>query len=274
MSNNFLDLENGQDPRRLETLLLFQHTLDLKFSNISLLDTALTHRSYANESGRRAKAAHNERLEFLGDAVLGQSVASLLFARMRGGSEGDLARIKSLVVSEQVLASIALAIGIPQALRMGKGEELSGGRAKKALLADAVEALIGALFLDQGSDKAQALVERLFHEVIQRSIDAPSKDYKTLIQEYSQKYLKTLPVYNLEKAEGPEHERCFWVSCSLEKRKFGPFSGKTKKEAEQKAAEGVFSALEATSPEEALRLSSIAGYGLGLKSNFLNRISL
>jgi len=269
LSNNFHDVENGQDPRRLETLLAFQHSLKLQFFNLSLLDTALTHRSYVNESGKKARSAHNERLEFLGDAVLGQAVASILFAKMREGSEGDLARIKSLVVSEQALASLALSIGIPQALRMGKGEEMSGGRAKKALLADAVEALIGALYLDQGSDIAQAFIESLLHDVIQRSIEAPSKDYKTLIQEYAQKYLKTLPVYNLEKTEGPEHERRFWISCSLDKKKFGPFSGKTKKEAEQKAAEGVYSALEATSPEEARRLSFIAGQDLNV-----DRISL
>lgn len=259
MSNKFQKMESEGYSQRLEILLRFQKSLNLNFSALELLDTALTHRSYINEAGRGERAAHNERLEFLGDAVLGQAVAAILYERMPDGSEGDLARIKSQVVSEQSLASVALSVGISEALRMGRGEELSGGRSKKAMLADALEAVIGALYVDQGSEKAQALVENLLGPRIEGSIGAPSKDYKTIIQEYAQKYLKTLPVYSLGKAEGPEHERLFWVNCSLEGKSYGPFPGKTKKQAEQKAAERVFSILEASSPEAAGRLRSIAG---------------
>ena len=135
------------------------------------------------------------------------------------------------------------------------------------MLADALEALIGAWYVDQGSEKAQALVRKLLGKEIERSIGAPSKDYKTIIQEYAQKYLKTLPAYSLQKAEGPQHERLFWVSCSLEGQSYGPFSGATKKQAEQKAAEGVFSALEAASLQIAERLSSIAGAAIDQASN-------
>lgn len=263
MSSKFQKMESEDDSQRLETLRSFQKSLNLHFSSLELLDRALTHRSYINEAGRGERAVHNERLEFLGDAVLGQAVASILYALMPDSAEGDLARIKSLVVSEQTLASAALSIGLPETLRMGRGEVLSGGRSKKAMLADALEALIGACYVDQGSEKALALVKRLLGREIERSIAAPSKDYKTIIQEYAQKYLKTLPVYSLQKAEGPQHEKRFWISCSLEERSFGPFSGTTKKQAEQKAAEGVFSALEASSPEVAERLRSIAGSSTG-----------
>ncbi len=259
MSSKFQNMDAEEDSQRLEALLRFQKSLNLQFSTVELLDRALTHRSYINEAGRGERAAHNERLEFLGDAVLGQAVATILYRRLPEGSEGDLARIKSQVVSEPALASIARSIGLPEALRMGRGEELSGGRSKKAMLADALEALIGAWYVDQGAEKALELIQRLLGPEIERSIAAPSKDYKTIIQEFAQKYLKTLPAYSLRKAEGPQHERLFWVVCSLDGQSYGPFPGKTKKQAEQKAAEGVFFALLESSAETARLLSSITG---------------
>ena len=255
-------------PRQL-FLENFQKKLDLSFHDLSLLDSSLTHRSFLNEAHfakgeipaegetRLEGLTHNERLEFLGDAVLGQVVASLLYAKLDGRPEGELARIKSIVVSEQSLAPIALAIGIPEALRLGRGEERSGGRAKKALLADAVEALIGAVFLDQGYDAARRFVAKMLEPVIEEAIVGKSKDYKTVIQEYAQKYFKELPLYFLERAEGPEHERIFWVSCRLGRKSYGPFAGKTKKEAEQMAAENVYSTLKSGSAIVARRLDAI-----------------
>lgn len=247
------------DSPRLQLLFNFIKNLRITFEDIALIDAALTHRSFINEGGAGERLAHNERLEFLGDAVLGQAVASILYRRLESGAEGDLARIKSIVVSEHTLATIAADIGIAEALRMGRGEELSGGRAKKAMLADALEALIGALFLDQGSDEAQNFVERLFAQVIEERIAGQSKDYKTIVQEYAQKYLKTLPGYSLEKTEGPEHDRVFWVTCRLDGKSYGPFPGKTKKEAEQRAAENLFSALKSADPQAGGRLAAIAG---------------
>ncbi|PKL06392.1 MAG: ribonuclease III [Spirochaetae bacterium HGW-Spirochaetae-9] len=235
----------------------FQKKLQLSFNNLSLLDSSLTHRSFLNESHCGDGLTHNERLEFLGDAVLGQVVASLLFARLDGRPEGELARIKSIVVSEQSLAPIALAIGIPEALQLGRGEEHSGGRSKKALLADAVEALIGAVFLDQGYDAAQLFVSRLVEPVIEEAVAGKSKDYKTVIQEYAQKHYKELPLYTLDRAEGPEHDRIFWVSCKLGRKSYGPFSGKTKKEAEQMAAENIYFSLKKGSDIVASRLDAI-----------------
>lgn len=243
---------------RLALLLEFQKRLDISFYNINLLDSALTHRSFLNEITRHENLSHNERLEFLGDAVLGQVVASLLYFKLAGRPEGELARIKSIVVSEHSLAPIASRIGVAEALQLGRGEELSGGRAKKAILADALEAIIGALFLDQGCEAAQHFVAGLLETAISGAIAGQSKDYKTIIQEYAQKYFKELPMYLLEKTEGPEHDRMFWVSCSLDKKTYGPFPGKTKKDAEQVVAEDVYMKLREAGPLAAKRLETIA----------------
>jgi len=248
----------GENSPRSSLLADFQKKLAIPFLNESLLDAALTHRSFLNESFNKGDLSHNERLEFLGDAVLGQAAAALLYFKLEGRAEGELARIKSIVVSEQSLAPIAARIGIAEALRLGKGEELSGGRAKKALLADALEALIGAIFLDRGYEAARSFVARLLEPVIDAAIEGQSKDHKTVIQEYAQKYLKELPQYRLDRTEGPEHDRIFWVSCSLDGKRYGPFAGKTKKEAEQVAAENVHEKLKMTSALAADRLAAIA----------------
>jgi ribonuclease-3 len=236
----------------------FQEKLNIRFKNSSLLDVALTHRSCANEKDNGETPVHNERLEFLGDAVLGQVVASILYEKMLSRPEGDLSRIKSIVVSEAVLANLAEEIGIPSLLRLGKGEELSGGRKKRAILADALEALIGAVFLDAGHEGAQAFVRAIMEAPIRRALAGPSKDHKTVIQEYAQKYLQTLPRYTLESTQGPEHAHTFWVSCMLGLRKFGPYAGSTKKEAEQNAAKELFEALKSESASICAKLEEIA----------------
>lgn len=243
---------------RLEILSSFQNRLELYFRDISLLDTALTHRSHLNEAEKLPGASHNERLEFLGDAVLGQAVAHILYERLEGSPEGDLARIKSIVVSEATLSRLAAAIGLPSVLRMGKGEEMSGGRKKKALLADAFEALVGAIFLDQGSRAASGFVARVLEPAIAEALHGLSKDYKTVVQEYGQKYLHALPEYPIDRIEGPEHAKSFWASCILGERKCGPCRGATKKEAEQAAAEEMFRVLKASGSAAARKLAEIA----------------
>lgn len=208
---------------------------------MALLDAALTHRSCVNEvyTNDGATIEHNERLEFLGDAVVGQAVAAHLYEHLPDAPEGELSRIKSVVVSEAALAARGTEIGIPGLLLLGKGEELSGGRNKRALIADAFEAVVGAVFLDRGPDVASDFVCAQLAPVIEATIHGQSKDYKTILQEYSQKYLRCLPVYRCERIEGPEHDRVFWISCLLGDSTYGPFPGKTKKEAEQNAAENV-----------------------------------
>jgi ribonuclease III len=247
------------DSPRFFMLEDFQKKLGIAFSDPDLLDSALTHRSSVNEQQQPHASTHNERLEFLGDAVLGQAVASILFRRMVLSPEGDLSRIKSLLVSEASLAEIGFKIGLPKVLNLGRGEELSGGRKKKAIIADALEALIGALYLDRGMEEAGALIERLFGESLEKALESPGKDFKTIVQEYAQKHLGLLPSYSLENTTGPEHERTFWVRCSLDGCNSGPCPGNTKKEAERAAAEKIFFMLKAESPIIALRLDEILG---------------
>jgi ribonuclease-3 len=230
----------------------------ISFTDDAILDTALTHRSFTNEGDQSAEIFNNERLEFLGDSVLGSVIALLLYSEMPKSPEGELARIKSIVVSESVLASIAVDIGLPNLIKLGKGEELSAGRMKKAILADALEAIIGAIFLDSGYVVASVFIERIFLSHIKKTIDGRSKDYKTIIQEYSQKSFQRLPSYKLEKMEGPDHAKIFWASCILGTKSYGPCSGVSKKEAEQAVAEMAFKEISRESAESASTLDEIA----------------
>lgn len=211
--------------------------LGLNFSNLNLLDQALHHRSFSNESSSR-KIYNNERLEFLGDSVLGLATADFLYEDMKNNQEGDLAKIKSNVVSEKSLAPIAKTyMGLDKYLVMGKGEEMSGGRDKPAILADAVEAVIGALYLDSGFTVAEKFVlEIIVPEIRKVQQDKGNKDYKTILQEYYQKKQKTHPVYFLEKQTGPDHDKTFYVGVRLGNTIYGPTAGKSKKVAEQNAA--------------------------------------
>lgn len=220
---------------RKQNLLAFQKQAGFRFKDAGLLDLAFHHRSSTNETtGIRE---NNERLEFLGDAVLGMVVAARLYECMADRQEGDLAKAKSVVVSEDTLSGIALSLRINQYLVLGKGEEMSGGRAKKAILADAVEAIIGALYLDSGIKAAEEFILKIMDPQIQLVLqNRHHKDYKTLLQEYLQKQYKTIPRYALVKKTGPDHDRTFWVTVDLRGSVYGPESGKNKKEAEQAAA--------------------------------------
>ncbi|MFA6764858.1 MAG: ribonuclease III [Sphaerochaetaceae bacterium] len=220
---------------RKRELLLFQKQAEIKFKNLDLLNLAFTHRSFANET--HADVDSNERLEFLGDSVLGLVVADWLFTSLPNLDEGDFSRIKSFVVSEESLAIVAKQLRVDNFIIIGKGEEYSGGRSKKALLADCVEAIFGAYYLDVGFKSAQEFIQRLMIPVIQSVLqNKHRKDYKTLLQEYVQKKYKTYPKYDLVKRTGPEHENTFWVEVTVHKNTYGPASGPNKKEAEQSAA--------------------------------------
>lgn len=221
----------------------FQSSLGYRFNNLPLLETALIHRSLLNETRKHPELSHNERLEFLGDAVLGLAVADILYERLEGRPEGELARIKSAVVSEATLCEVANSLGIAEVLKLGRGEELSGGRQKPAILADALEAVIGAIFLDSGYGEARACVKRILDSSLARILTQGGRDYKTLLQEASQRIFRSVPLYTLDRIEGPEHRKTFWVSCTLGGERRGPFSGLTKKEAEQKAAQAAYESL-------------------------------
>lgn len=222
--------------QRVKELNTFSKGISIKFSNLNLLELAFTHRSCSQEE-KVPKHENNERLEFLGDSVLGMATAAYLYSNFMDNPEGDLAKIKSCVVSEQSLAPIALRIGIDKMLILGKGEEMSGGRHKKAILADAVEAVIGAYYLDAGYKAAEKLVLSFMIPEIKRYMsDSGNKDFKSMLQEAHQKKYKVCPVYELVKETGPDHDRTFWVSVHLKDMVYGPESGKTKKEAEQNVA--------------------------------------
>ena len=174
------------------------------------------------------------------------ATAAYLYEHFMDNPEGDLAKIKSSVVSEMSLAPIALQIGIDKMLILGKGEEMSGGRQKKAILADAVEAVIGAYYLDAGYKAAEKLVLSFMIPAIEDFLsNKGAKDYKTMLQEAHQKKYKSCPTYELVKETGPDHERTFWVTVHLKEASYGPESGRSKKEAEQAAAKAALALLEA-----------------------------
>ncbi len=229
------------DARRRKELAAFQKAAGLRFRSLELLNLSFVHRSASNENIHKA---NNERLEFLGDAVLGAAVAGILYEVLADRPEGDLAKIKSVVVSEDSLSGIARELQIDSLLVLGKGEELSGGRGKKAILADAMEALIGAYYLDSGFKSAFDFVRRFMEREIDRVLqDRHRRDYKTLLQELSQKLYRSYPSYRLLKRSGPDHERLFWMEVVVEGVAYGPGTGRNKKDAEQTAAKAAYEAL-------------------------------
>ncbi|MCL2410393.1 MAG: ribonuclease III [Treponema sp.] len=199
------------------------------------------HRSVSNEAGNKN---NNERLEFLGDAILGAVCASLLYQSFKDKAEGELAKIKAIVVSEDTLSVIALKLGIDQMLLLGKGEELSGGRRKKTILADAMEALIGAVYLDSGFKSAYDFVSECIQPEISKVTGANyHKDYKSILQEYCQREYRCYPEYRMVKRSGPEHERTFWMEVLIGKNVCGSGTGRNKKSAEQEAAKAAWDQL-------------------------------
>jgi len=228
---------------RRKELLLFQKKAGLRFRRLDLLDLAFCHRSFVNETPEDIE--NNERLEFLGDSVLGIVVSDYLFRLLPDRPEGDLARVKSHVVSEDALAEIALSLDLNIIVHVGKGEEISGGRTKKALLSDSMEALIGAWYLDAGYEKAARFILKYLKEPINRVLaNKHRKDYKTLLQEIVQKRFHSYPKYVLDRKTGPDHQRIFWMSVIVDGDSFGPGEGGNKKSAEQEAAKLAYEFLE------------------------------
>lgn len=220
---------------RKKELNLFQKHARIRFKRLELLNLAFSHRSYSNEF--QINMDNNEKLEFLGDSVLGLIINEYLFFHLPDKTEGDLSRIKSFVVSEASLVEIAKKIKIDNFILIGKGEEYSGGRSKKAILADAMEALMGAYYIDSGFKKIKKFILDLFVPEIMKVLENKhQKDYKTLLQEYVQKKFKTYPRYSLVQKEGPDHDKTFWITVGIGDKVYGPGKGKNKKEAEQNAA--------------------------------------
>ncbi len=241
---NKINRPRGSEKKRLKEINKLQKIIKVKFNNRSLLYNALVHRSYVNESGN-FDMQDNERLEYLGDSVLGLVVNEYLFKRFDSYPEGDLAKIKSAVVSEATLAAVARGIDLGSFLFMGKGEEQSGGRDRSSILANSLEALIGAVYLDSGLKASRKFILSLLKKDVER-IDSMSymRDPKTTLQEYVQKNYKTRPVYEVIEESGPDHQKEFLVSLIINDKEFARGSGSSKRKAEMAAAEDVLKRLD------------------------------
>jgi ribonuclease-3 len=205
-----------------------------------LLDRALTHRSYAYENGGLPT---NERLEFLGDAVLGLIVTDTLFRRYPDLPEGQLAKLRAAVVNMRALAGVARGLELGSYVRLGRGEEGTGGRDKSSILADTLEAVIGAVYFECGLGEAHSLVHRLFDPVISRSAGlGAGLDWKTSLQELTAQGFLGVPEYHVEES-GPDHQKSFRASVRVGGRIYGSGTGRSKKEAEQQAAEAAWKAI-------------------------------
>ena len=213
----------------------FQCRLGWVFQRPELLECALTHKSWSNE--RPDRTANNERLEFLGDAVLDLAIGHELFAGPHELAEGELTRVRAELVSERGLAAVARELNVGEVLRLGRGERLSGGSEKDSLLANAVEALFGAIFLDGGFAAAAAAARSLFSPFIDRALrDRQGQDYKSRLQERLQGRYGAAPRYRELRVEGPPHDRHYTVSIEFRGRSLAEGGGRSKKEAEQAAA--------------------------------------
>lgn len=213
-----------------------ENSLGYCFRDKKIFLEALTHKSFFHENPDKADA-YNERLEFLGDSVLGFVVVEYLFLSDYKLTESVMAKTKSYLVKESVLSEIANAIFLGKYLRLGKGEEVTGGRTKRSLLADAVEALLGAVYIDGGYEKARSLIIRLFKEKIDAIIlSGEFHDFKTELQEKTQLLFGTIPEYKIIRQEGAEHKKLFTIEVYIEGERYGDGTGKSKKEAETLAA--------------------------------------
>lgn len=215
----------------------FEEIIGYSFKNIEILEKSLTHSSYSNEDKSYSKV-NNERLEFLGDAVLSITVSRFIFDKFPEYPEGDLTKLRSQVVCEDTLSLVAANLQIGRFLLLGKGEEASGGRERKSILADAVEAIIAAIYIDGGYRKAEEFVLDNLTKYIQLAVKGKIvTDFKSFLQEYYQSKSQSCKIrYVVTKEEGPDHEKMFHVNVLVNKTVVGKGTGKSKKLAEQDAA--------------------------------------
>lgn len=224
------------DRVRLSNLKNFQRLIRYRFRNNNLLNQALTHRSYAYENSR-TRVADNERLEFLGDAILGLATSDYIYKHFPGYQEGDMTQLRSTLVSRAALENIARRIEIGKPLLLGKGEILSGGAEQPSNLVGAFEAVIGAVYLDGGFKKACEFIGLQFKDELKNALKAGAKkDYKSILQEYTLKAYKLTPHYKVLSETGPEHKKHFEVAVYFGNEIRGKGKGKNKKSAEQHAA--------------------------------------
>jgi ribonuclease-3 len=226
---------------RKEQLAALERALNYRFQRVELLHHALTHKSYVHE--QRVPAQHNERLEFLGDAVLGLVIGDYCYGRFVDLAEGELSKLRASLVNEGNLARIARRLELGSYLLLGRGEELTGGRAKASVLADTFEAVLAAIYLDSSLQAVYQVVLRCFREDLETILSEGHKDYKSDLQEYTQEKFGCVPIYSVVRERGPDHDKVFEVELAIRGQFLGLGSGKSKKEAEQEAARKVLKAL-------------------------------
>ncbi len=223
--------------------------LGYRFKNQEIIVQTFRHASFVNEQPG-VKPEDNERLEFLGDAVLELAVTHLLMEKYPHAEEGRLSKMRAFIVDETGLHRLAVELELGRFLQLGRGEEQSGGREKPSILSDTMEALFGAIYLDGGYDNALRTTRRLFEPLLQNlSGNFLSQDFKSLLQEFTQRVYKVLPVYRLEEERGPAHHKVFRVALAVADETVSSGEGKSKKEAEQKAAEEALRVLEGRAGE-------------------------
>ncbi len=218
---------------------MIEKKLDYKFKDLELLKTALTHSSYANETSVES----NERLEFLGDAVLGFIVAHVLYKRYPDASEGKLSKMRSSIVSRMNFAHLARELKIDKQVLLGKGEENTGGRERESNISGTFEAVIGAIFIDGGYRRVSKIIATLLKNCLNGDEEI-FKDYKTKLQEVAQRKFKKVPKYKVVLEEGPPHDKNFHIEVRLGRKSFGKGVGRNKKQAEQEAAKQGLESME------------------------------
>jgi ribonuclease-3 len=218
---------------------MIEKKFNYKFKDRELLKTALTHSSYANETSVES----NERLEFLGDAVLGFIVAHVLFKRYPDASEGKLSKMRSSIVSRMNFAHLARELKIDKQVLLGKGEENTGGRERESNISGTFEAVIGAIFIDGGYRRVSKIITTLLKNCLNGDEEI-FKDYKTKLQEVAQRKFKKVPKYKVVLEEGPPHDKNFHIEVRLGRKSFGKGVGRNKKQAEQEAAKQGLESME------------------------------
>ncbi|WP_460595945.1 ribonuclease III [Geomonas sp. Red276] len=224
-----------------DNLSVIEEKLGYRFKERTLLQQALTHRTYVNEAGG---GRDNQRLEFFGDSVLDFLLSEILLTRFPDCREGELTRMRAALVDEVSLGRISAALDIGSGLRLGRGEEKGGGREKRSLLADAFEAVLAAVYLDGGIEAARSVVTGCFLPLLDSHETLSGRDFKTDLQERARIVRRELPSYRLKEISGPDHDRRFTVEVFLGDQRMGEGAGRSKKEAEQAAARAALTMLK------------------------------
>jgi ribonuclease-3 len=222
-------------PGRVNPYAALEERLGYRFRDGTLCEMALTHKSWLNET-HEPHRHDNERLEFLGDAVLALVVSDLLMKQFPTHAEGELSKTRAAIVNEAGLAQVAEWLSLGQWIFLGRGEEQAGGRLKRSILSDALEALIGAVYVDGGFPAAHELAQHLFRRLLDEAEVAAGRDFKSRLQEVSQARLQLAPTYIVISQQGPDHDKTFEVAIYLGDTEYGRAQGKSKKEAQQNAA--------------------------------------